>query len=93
LLRVLYPRAKQLHIIDGEELKYDPVAVMNRLQHFLEVSPFHDYREAHQLSTFLPVKIIQPCLVFYSRRLYFGQNTIFLPSFSFSKHTVFFFIP
>lgn len=42
---LLFYRAKQLHIIDGEELKYDPVAVMNRLQHFLEISPYHDYRD------------------------------------------------
>ncbi len=35
--------AQQLLIIDGEELKYDPVAVMNNLQHFLDVKPFFDY--------------------------------------------------
>lgn len=35
----------QLMIIDGEELKLDPVAVMNKLQHFLKIKPFLDYRD------------------------------------------------
>jgi heparan sulfate N-deacetylase/N-sulfotransferase NDST2 len=33
----------QLHIVDGEELKYDPVSVLNRLQRSLGVQPFMDY--------------------------------------------------
>jgi len=37
-------RRNQLHIIDGEELKYNPVAVMNQLQRFLQV-PFYDFKE------------------------------------------------
>lgn len=32
-------------IIDGEELKADPVTVMNRLQVFLKIEPLMDYRE------------------------------------------------
>jgi len=39
-----YFRAKQLHIIDGEEMRSSPVAVLNRLQHFLEI-PFYDYKD------------------------------------------------
>ncbi|RWS12531.1 Bifunctional heparan sulfate N-deacetylase/N-sulfotransferase-like protein [Dinothrombium tinctorium] len=36
---------QQLMIIDGEELKADPVSVMNRLQRFLKIEPFFDYKE------------------------------------------------
>jgi heparan sulfate N-deacetylase/N-sulfotransferase NDST2 len=32
-------------IIDGEELKSDPVSVMSRLQVFLKIEPFMDYKE------------------------------------------------
>ena len=31
-------------IIDGEELKLDPVAVLSRLQVFLKIEPFVDYK-------------------------------------------------
>lgn len=31
-------------IIDGEELKADPVSVINKLQHFLKIEPFFDYK-------------------------------------------------
>ena len=31
--------------MDGEELKYDPVSVMNRLQHFLNIKPFVDFSD------------------------------------------------
>lgn len=37
-----YP-PQQLMIIDGEELKSDPVSVMNKLQTFLGITPFFDY--------------------------------------------------
>ena len=36
-------QAQQFYIVDGEELKVDPIAVMNKLQHFLHVQPFIDY--------------------------------------------------
>lgn len=39
-------RPRQLQIIDGEEVKYNPVAVMNKLQHFLQISPFFDYNNS-----------------------------------------------
>ena len=34
-----------IHIVDGEEVKYDPVSVMNRLQHFLNIKPFVDFSD------------------------------------------------
>lgn len=37
-----YP-AQQLHIIDGEQLKSNPVDVMNDLQRFLKITPTFDY--------------------------------------------------
>ena len=40
-----YYKSQALHIIDGEELKYDPVSVMNRLQHFLNIKPFIDFSD------------------------------------------------
>jgi len=39
-------RPRQIHIIDGEEIKYNPVAVMNKLQHYLQISPFFDYNSS-----------------------------------------------
>lgn len=36
---------QQLMIIDGEELKADPVSVMNQVQQFLKIKPFYDYSE------------------------------------------------
>ena len=36
-------KARQLHIVDGEEIKYDPVSFMNRLQRQLNIQPFVDY--------------------------------------------------
>lgn len=39
-------RPKQLHLIDGLQLKFNPVAVMNQLQHFLQITPFFDYKES-----------------------------------------------
>ena len=35
---------QQLYIVDGEELKSDPVNIMNKLQHFLNIQPIVDYR-------------------------------------------------
>lgn len=40
-----YYTPQQLMIIDGEELKADPVLVMNRLQHFLKIKPFYDFKD------------------------------------------------
>lgn len=37
-----YP-AQQLHIIDGEQLKSNPIDVMNDLQRFLKITPTFDY--------------------------------------------------
>lgn len=37
-------KAQNLLIIDGEELKYDPVSVMNNLQRSMNIEPFFDYR-------------------------------------------------
>lgn len=34
-----------MHIIDGEELKSNPVEVMNELQKFLKITPFFNYTE------------------------------------------------
>lgn len=36
---------RQLYIIDGDELKDDPVTVMNKLQKFLRIEPFYDYNQ------------------------------------------------
>jgi len=36
-------RAKQVFIVDGEEIKYNPANVLAKLQHFLEVEPFVDF--------------------------------------------------
>ena len=36
-------KARQLHVVDGEEIKYDPVSFMNRLQRQLNIQPFVDY--------------------------------------------------
>lgn len=38
-----YYSPQQLHIIDGEELRVDPVSVMNDLQRFLKITPHYDY--------------------------------------------------
>lgn len=40
-----YYSPQQLHIIDGEQLKGDPVDVMNDLQRFLKISPQFDYAQ------------------------------------------------
>jgi len=39
-------RPRQVHIIDGQEVKYNPVAVMNKLQHYLQITPFFDYKNS-----------------------------------------------
>ncbi|CAG7786790.1 unnamed protein product [Allacma fusca] len=39
-----YP-SQQLLILDGEELRNDPVSVMNRFQHFLQITPAYDYSD------------------------------------------------
>jgi heparan sulfate N-deacetylase/N-sulfotransferase NDST2 len=39
-----YP-AQQLHIIDGEQLKQNPIDVMNELQRFLKLTPLFDYSD------------------------------------------------
>ena len=38
-------KSQQLLIIDGEKLKSDPIYVMNKLQHFLNVQPIVDYEK------------------------------------------------
>ncbi|XP_037879699.1 bifunctional heparan sulfate N-deacetylase/N-sulfotransferase [Glossina fuscipes] len=38
-----YYTAQQLHIIDGEQLRLNPVDVMNDLQRFLKIQPAFDY--------------------------------------------------
>ena len=38
-----YFPSQQLLIMDGEELRNDPVSVMNRLQLFLQINPVFDY--------------------------------------------------
>ncbi|KAJ3653400.1 hypothetical protein Zmor_012654 [Zophobas morio] len=40
-----YFSPQSLHIIDGEELKSNPVEVMNELQKFLKITPFFNYTE------------------------------------------------
>lgn len=40
-----YFSPQSLHIIDGEELKSDPVEVMNELQKFLKITPFFNYTD------------------------------------------------
>lgn len=40
-----YFPASQLTIIDGEELRNDPVSIMNDLQRFLNIEPFYNYTE------------------------------------------------
>lgn len=37
--------ASQVILIDGEELRNDPVYVMNDLQRFLGIQPFYNYTE------------------------------------------------
>jgi len=39
-------RPRQIHIVDGEEVKRNPVEVMNQLQHYLQISPFFDYKNS-----------------------------------------------
>lgn len=38
-----YYTSQQLHIIDGEQLKSNPIDVMNEVQRFLKISPAYDY--------------------------------------------------
>lgn len=38
-----YYTPQQLHIIDGEQLKNNPVDVMSDLQRFLKITPHFDY--------------------------------------------------
>ncbi|CAL4117573.1 unnamed protein product, partial [Meganyctiphanes norvegica] len=37
--------ASQMHIIDGEELRNNPITVMNNLQKFLTIEPFYNYTQ------------------------------------------------
>lgn len=39
-----YP-PQQIHIIDGDQLRLDPIAVMDRVQPFLKLQPHVDYRQ------------------------------------------------
>ena len=60
-----YYNSQQLTIIDGEELKTDPVSVMNKLQYFLSVKPTIDYAEHLKYDAkkgfFCPVRKIHTC--------------------------------
>lgn len=38
-----YYKSQQIFIVDGDELASEPVHVMNRLQHFLNIHPIVDY--------------------------------------------------
>lgn len=40
-----YFPSSQIVIIDGEELRSDPIYVMNDLQRFLGIQPFYNYTE------------------------------------------------
>ena len=52
---------EQIMIIDGEELKSDPVSVMTRIQMFLKVDPMIDYSKQIRFNTkkgfFCPVSL------------------------------------
>lgn len=48
-----YFTPQSLHIIDGEELKTNPVEVMNELQKFLKITPFFNYTEHLRYLQFL----------------------------------------
>ena len=38
-----YYAPKQLLILDGEQLKNNPITIMDKVQHFLHVEPFVDF--------------------------------------------------
>lgn len=40
-----YFSPQSVHIIDGEELKSNPVEIMNELQKFLKITPFFNYTD------------------------------------------------
>lgn len=40
---LLYYPPQQISIIDGEQLRLDPVTTMTKLQHFLKIRPIFDY--------------------------------------------------
>lgn len=42
---LVYFPPQQILIVDGDELKSDPSAVMDRLQAFLKIEPYFDYRQ------------------------------------------------
>ena len=43
---LLYYKPSQLLVIDGVELREDPVTVMNNIQQDLDISPLHDYNNS-----------------------------------------------
>lgn len=45
-----YP-PQQVHIIDGESLKIDPIEVMGEVQRFLKLTPVIDYNEHIRFDT------------------------------------------
>lgn len=40
---LLYFPPQQVSVIDGEQLRLDPVTSMTKLQHFLKIRPIFDY--------------------------------------------------
>jgi heparan sulfate N-deacetylase/N-sulfotransferase NDST2 len=46
-----YYNNQQLHIIDGEQLKTNPIDVMSDLQRFLKISPVLDYSNILRFDT------------------------------------------
>ncbi len=40
---LLYFPPQQISVIDGEQLRLDPVTSMTKLQHFLKIRPIFDY--------------------------------------------------
>lgn len=43
-------KPRHLHIVDGEELKFNPVSVMHQLQHSLDIQPFQNYSKMIEYS-------------------------------------------
>jgi hypothetical protein len=40
---LLYFPPQQISVIDGEQVRLDPVTSMTKLQHFLKIRPIFDY--------------------------------------------------
>ncbi|KAJ8941018.1 hypothetical protein NQ318_006447 [Aromia moschata] len=68
-----YFSPQSLHIIDGEELKSNPVEVMNELQKFLKITPFFNYTE--HLSKGRQYPPMEEKSLKYLQRYYLSHNT------------------